>query len=397
VQHLEGSAGAGLGLSLSFPWLSLAVGYSPGVTVIPLESSPRDVILSDTLSAGAATGYTFHFRRASLSLSQTAGYTLQNPVLQSIAGPPPAQPTLPPLGGTGGDDGTGGGGKAGGKATTPPDASAAANARRAENYRVQSWALRSSVAFERALSRVTSFTADAGYSLGAGLGSSRPTNPLVQGPDAGIGVGYRASSRDNLTTSLHGAYGWSEEHTHGQIVTLDERWGHDFNRHTHSELGAGVAYTRSWTGDGAVLNGIYPVGTASIGYTTRLARGMLGLGAGVTTGPVLDVTTATVDPRLGAAAAVGWSRDRVSLGANLSSAISLSGDPNGPGTFNSLTSSLTMTYDIGAGFSANAGVRSAWQRFEGVTIVNPTSVIFIGLSWGAATTLIEPAHRATPL
>jgi len=384
VQHLEGAASAGVGVNLNLPYLSIAVGYSPSVTVDPLESTPREVIVTDTVFASARASHTFRFRRSSLTLSQTAGYTVQNPVLQALSGPPPARAQLPPLGGD-----TGGGNGAPDGPEPPPDGSEAADLRRAEDYRVQTWNLYSSIEYERQISRPTTFSATAGYSFGAGFGIARETNPLVQGPDARIELGHELTRRDDLTTLLVGQYRWSELGNHGQIVLLGERWAHDFSRRTRSEVGAGITYSREWTGDGAVLNGIYPAGTASISNTSRFASGMLTLGAGATAAPFLDVTSATVDPRLGVGGNASWTRRRWTLSALISSAISFSTEPDAPGALNSLFASATAVYDLRGGFFLDFGARSAWQEFEGVTVVNPESAIFVGLGWSGAVTLIE--------
>jgi hypothetical protein len=129
------------------------------------------------------------------------------------------------------------------------------------------------------------------------------------------------------------------------------------------------------------VHSIYPTGSASIEHDTPLSGGNLGMGASVGTAPELDLTTAEVDPRLTVAAGIGWSKERFSIDAGVSSAVSLSQDL--AGALNAFTASVTAAYDIGAGFAVDAGVRGAWQTFEGATAIPPSIAIFLGLSWGA--------------
>ena len=99
---------------------------------------------------------------------------------------------------------------------------------------------------------------------------------------------------------------------------------------------------------------------------------------------MLDYTRATVDPQISVTGAVAWARDRTTVYASLGSAISLEDDEQ---SFNSLTANAGVAYEIGAGFSADTGLRAAWQTYGDETRVPPSWAVFIGLTWDGAVTL----------
>lgn len=399
--RLEAGASAGVGLAFSMPHLSVGVGYSPYVTVTPLESESREWLLADAGYANVSLDYGFRFRRSTLTFAQSAGYTVENPYRESLANPTviPTPEAAPPTGAP--DNGMGA--LPGSDTTQNP----AETARRAVDYRVQRWFLHSSVTFTHPLSRKTTFGANGGYSLGAGIGRSRADNPLVQGPDAGVNLGYRVTARDQLTTDLDAQYAWSESYTpigsteparyRGFVTTLMENWGHLFSRRTRADVGLGISYASTQVNDGPIEEALYPAGLAGITHDTRIARGMLSLYARATTAPVLDATTGSADPRIGLAFGATWVRRRLSLNANLSSAISLSGDDSA-GALNAFSADAGAAYDLGAGFSADTGVRGDWQTAGTLTLIPPSVAFFVGISWAGGVPLLgaSPSNRSAP-
>jgi hypothetical protein len=374
-KRFESFSSVGVGANLRLPHLSLDATYSPSLTVSPLEREPRSVLVTDSLNGTVTADYVFVFKRSSLGFSQSATYTVENPALQALNGaaPVPSAPassTPPPA--------TPGGGQ------PEQPTSGAADARVGNIERVQFWTLRSSVNYDNLISQKTTLSADVNYQLTAGFGDSRVPYPLVQGPDGRVEVLYRLTARGTLTSTLGAQYGWSETGNKGFISGLAERYSYQFTRRTRGELGAGVAYSFSQVGNGPRTHGIFPVGSAALDHYTRLYGGALGLSTRVTTAPVLDVTTAVVDPRLGFALNAGWSRRRWSLNANASCAISMAGGEE-RGALNSIGADAGAGYDLGAGFRADAGVRLAWQTFEGSEIIPASTVVFLGVSWGIGT------------
>lgn len=399
--RLEATGTGTVGLAFTSPHFSLTAGYAPTLLLSPLESSERRLHFYDTAIGTASAGYGFRLGRATLTLGQSATYTLQNPYLDALAGPiqvpanvapaPTPEPTAPAP-------------DPGGNGSPGVNPNPATTARRAANYRVQLWSLHSSLGLAYPMTRRSSMTASLDYSLTAGLGRSRRDYPLLQGPGVNLGLSTRVTARDTLTTALNARYAWTEPFVlsgstletvnKSSVTTLDETWTHAFNSRTSSALAAGVAYTTNQTNDGPIQHSILPTGRGSLSYATRAGGGMLTVSGGVGVAPVLDLTTGSVDPRLGVGAGAGWVRRRFSLTADVSAAISLDGDEEG--AINSVSTNLTAAYDLGAGFSADAGARGAWQTFEDTTIIPPAAAVFIGIGWSAGLPLFGYARGGTP-
>jgi len=239
------------------------------------------------------------------------------------------------------------------------------------------------------LARDATLGVSGGYSLAGGVDDrSRAVYPVLPSADAGVSVGYEIDGRNTVTTSLTNQVAWGSDETTTYLAILTESWLHRFTRHTTGDVGAGISYSRTQRPDFPTLHQIYPVGSTGIAHSTRLARGTFSLGARLSAAPVLDLTTAVIDPRLGIGAGVGWTRRRLSMHASFGSALSLS--DGGEGALSSVSASAGVSYEIGAGFSVDAGVREAWQRFLGVTLVEPTTVFYGGVSWGGGVELNRP-------
>jgi hypothetical protein len=387
-RRFESFSSAGVAVGLRLPHLSLDATYSPSITISPLERAPRSVTVTDSFNGTVTADYVFRFKRSSLGLSQSATYTLENPVLDALNGaaPVPSAPAPRPPADQGG-------------AQPPPNqptTSPAADARPGENYRVQLWTLRSGLTYDNLLSQKTLFTANANYQLTAGFGRSRRDYPLVQGPDGRFELAYRLSARGTLTSTLGAQYGWSDTGSKGFISGLAERYAYQFTRRTRGDIAVGVAYSNSQVKSGPRTHSILPAGSAGLDQNTRFYGGTLTLGSRVSSAPVLDVTTATIDPRLGFALNAGWTRRRLSLNADASAAISMAGGDNA-GALNSVAANAGAGYDLGAGFSANTGVRLAWQTFEGKSVIPASTAVFVGVSWGFGAQFGHaPADPRTP-
>ena len=74
-----------------------------------------------------------------------------------------------------------------------------------------------------------------------------------------------------------------------------------------------------------------------------------------------------------------WVKDKLTLYAATSTAVSVS--PDDPGSLSSASANAGADYDIGLGFVAHVGVRTAWQTFENTEELPPTWVSFVALSW----------------
>jgi hypothetical protein len=103
-EHFEASTQPAAGIDLSYRRTSLRFGYAPIITVLPLESEPREIFTFHTAFVAAS----HNFRHTSFSISQSAGYgemNFQSQALAPVATTPttgtpntpvdPAQPNTP--------------------------------------------------------------------------------------------------------------------------------------------------------------------------------------------------------------------------------------------------------------------------------------------------------------
>lgn len=242
------------------------------------------------------------------------------------------------------------------------------------------------------LSRQTTFGVDGGYHLTGGLDDeSRALYPVLPSMDATATVDYELDGRNTFTTRFSNTYAWGADETRTFMTILDESWRHRFSRRTTGSVNAGLSYSRTDRPNLPTPHSIYPLGGASIDHTARLARGTAFVGANVSAAPVLDLTTAVVDPRLGIGANAGWSLDRFSAYATYNSSLSLTDGAEGALSY--IATDVGVSYQIGLGFSVDGGVRETWQRFEGITLIEPTTVFYGGLSWAGGFRLNEPRTR----
>ena len=360
---------------------SLTLSYTPNLNITPLEGPDTEFLLNH---AASITGE-LRFRRTSLTLNQTATYGERNFTQEALTpnaappttgGRPPAQGTPPAPNDQGG---------------AAPGAEQNAAPFRSNGETVSYGSLHTSLTLGHEVSRQITFSVSGGYGLGGGTDlESRIAYPIVQGPDLGASVTYRPDVRNTLTTTLSSQMLFTDtSDTFGLFAGED--WTHNFSARTHSSVGAGLAYTRTPKEFGAVLHAVYPAGRASINHSTRLAQGTLGFGLTLATAPSFDITTGIVDPRVSFGANVNWSRKRFSVNANADSTFSISNQE--AGSFDSVGMNLGVSYDIGAGFSTDAGLRSVWQNYEGNNTIPLSHILYVGLAWGGAVPLVGRVAR----
>jgi hypothetical protein len=357
----ENSAYATVGLS--YPWLTATLTYSPSVVLAPLESTPRTFRLTNTVNGVAdSTTTLYEASRFKTTLRLTATYTQYDYGRSLINAPLPAsaQPPSDP--------------------ETPPDASSA-QAIEATGDTTRSGTAESEVTFTEALSRRGTLAESVGYTAGVGLDEeSRLLFPFAHGPTASLSYTYVFSPRNMLTSELEGSVVFVPSRG-GRAYRGDyeERLIHLFNRRTYSEFSLGVAYTRA-ENEGQPVEGITPTAEAALTTGMKAAGGDLSLGFRILYGPTLDRTALVFDPRVGVEGNIGWTKRRFSAFASTSTSVSVS--PDDPGSLSGASGELGVRYDLGAGFTADAGLRFVWQQYNNQETLPPTSVAFIGLGWG---------------
>jgi hypothetical protein len=369
-------------LSIEGDFMRFAVGYGPTFTLRPLDSEPRELIVEHAAGGEASLFFTHRRRRTVFRFTEQAIVQLRNPRADLLA----AQPTTPGLAPT---PDTGTDPPDDGSAAPPPGPTAPAlppDQRLAPDQLIFLGTLTTTFGVLREVSARTTVDTSVAHHVSMGLDrSSRREYPLVLGESAAVGVNHSLTRRDDLsaTVTLSHAVPQNDD-TWAWVGVGTGEWDHRLSRRTGTTLSAGLStsYTRDRTGLEAIS--VYPTFGAGIQHTRMFARGPLGLSLTVSSTPVLDYTRATVDPQLGVTGAVAWARDRTTVYASVGSAISLEDDEQ---SFNSITANAGVSYEIGAGFSADTGLRAAWQTYGEETRVPPSWAVFIGLTWDGAVTL----------
>jgi hypothetical protein len=396
--HFEGATRPYAGLNFGWKRSTLTLMYMPSITVSPLERRPRNVAV---FQGGSITG-TYRWRRTALTVSGFAGYGELTFRVQALADPgvttptpgpngmptPPATPQSPtPTGGT-----TGTPGNTGNTTPTTPNTGATQQLRLKDQI-VHYFTWSTNIGVTHAVSRQVGMGWDASFTEGRGLGDSAEQYPVTRGARTGVYVGHRLvlGRRDSLGSSAGFQYVISSNGNNAWVATVNENWLHRLSMRTTTNVGVGLSGTRFSQEDGTIGYSIYPTVSASISHFNRLAGGMLTMSLSTTAAPYLDPLRATVDPRLSFAANIGWAKRRFSAGASAGTALSLAKD-NQKGAVNSIGASLFASYLLGAGFSVDGGLGTAWQTYEGASIIPASWSAFLGITFGAGVPLNSRAH-----
>jgi hypothetical protein len=234
------------------------------------------------------------------------------------------------------------------------------------------------------------------YGGSTGVGDSRTFFPLVQGPDGRTTYAYRLSRTDDLSTIVTAQYQFSELDDRAFVASLSEAWGHSFSRYATMSIEAGITYVYFDPNNGPPQEDIFfgsgAGGQLGVTFSSRykVYGGILTVFAGASYAPVLDQSqllnrgqgqqrSLTPDVRFAVFSGATWVKRRLTLYANVASIVSA--EPNDPGALNSIGGSLGSIYDLGAGFSFEAGARGGWQTFDGVELLAPSAALFVALSW----------------
>jgi hypothetical protein len=371
---------------------SIRLGYAPTLTIVPLFETPRELLLYHRGYLGAE----YRWKRTTVSLGQAAGYGDRDFQLEALmprqttAGTTPypqgqqtaANPAGQTPNGTPAAGGTGGTGAAPG-GTTP----GGVRPYQQDTGKINFADFRSFLALTHAVSRPLSLRLLAGYTISGGTtAADRQLYPLTHGPDATLAARYTADARNALVTTLTGVYTKTENGNRGAYTTLTEDYLHGFTRQTLGIVGAGVSFGRTEPPGGLPLYSIYPMLRVGVVHASRLAQGIFTVTLDVNTAPAMDLNTATVDPRIGTTASASWTRERFSLVATAASTISIQREQSH--TFDSILTSATARYDIGAGFATDLGTRTTFQRYNGQDTIPQTWVMFFAVSY----TFLQPLN-----
>jgi hypothetical protein len=377
----EASTAPGLRLNLRWPRYEAVLGYDASLIVAPLEQGPRDLLVYHTLLFSTS----YRFRRSAISLSSTGSFGEVNFRAQALGAAAPTEPGSTP--GTPSDQGSQP------DLVRPPEPTAPEaqpqTRIRDEPTRHGSWS--TTLGAGHRPTREVTLAASVTYTMAGGLDDqAREDYPLTRGWVAAIfgTYEYKLSARDALGTNVTLQQGWSTRDAQGaestEVTSLlaGETWTHRYSKHTSSQLGAGISFTRTPLYEVYTAWSIYPTFTAAVLHEARLAKGLLTLSLSAFSAPELDPLRATVDPRIGAAGAVGWSRDRFSTSLTASTAFSIADADNNPGAFDQRQAALVAGYRLTDWMLVDAGGRLTELNYQGTTTIPLTYAAFVGLTLG---------------
>ena len=365
-KRLEAENAAYVTAVVDFEWLKLSGTYSPSVLVTPLEQQPSVVSLTHTLSGSADASVTFYESSRFVATGRgNASYTQQNFRRTLLGAPLPEAPK----------DGS-----------IPPPTAPVSDLTPSEAVQVNGFTMRTGTAvgdvtlLER-LSRRTSLSEYAAYTVSTGMDAdSRVLYPLAHGPRAGVAFDYGLDARTTLTTRADAQLTFvPATDERAWVAGVSEGIGHRFDRRLSGDAAVGFAYTRSDRPGEAPVDSSQPVAVVGLSYNGGFAHGKLYARLEFSYLPILDRTAVVYDPRASAFTNVSWTRRAWTLYANASSSVSTK--PENPGSLRSANGNAGTSYDLGAGFAVDAGVRVAWQKYEQADTLPPTWVGFVALSW----------------
>lgn len=391
-KHYEADTRPLVGLTFGLRHASLTLNYMPYVVAPELDTNPRYTLTFHTL---ALTGV-YQVRRTVVTVNETASYgerDLTADVLgagRGLTAPTGTAPTLP----TSGNASGAAGGSTGGS-MTPTGVGTGVQA--PSQLHVLPQAIRfeaftTSVGVTHRPSPAIALATVAGYSLAGGAdAAARVDYPLIVGPFFSVSASDRLTHADQVATTVSAQYAGAPG-SRTWLTLAGEKYEHAFGPRTAGRVGAGISITRNSQSDGLIGYSVYPTFDLAIGHSLDLAEGILTIGLTAFSSPALDPVRALVDPRLGGGANANWSRERFSLNASATTALSLLSQDSG-GAFSSAYGVLAAAYRLGAGFSIECGLRSAWQSFEGQTVLPLTYAAFAAVAYGAQVPLNGGAVR----
>lgn len=400
TRRWEATTSPGAELALRLKRSDYSLGYSPELTITPLDSKPREKLVFHNVSANA----NYRFRTTTLTLASTLGFGQINFRTAALRGPAgvvngevpdpmdgqpvtdPANPADPATPDPAGPDPTGG--------MTGANPNVDANGvplqqgqTQIQNRTVRYLIWNTTLSLSRQLSRQLSVGGYVGYSQQRGLDkASKLAYPSSRGISVGADVThlYQLWKRDAFASSLSAEQAWSFDDTNVLSVVVREDWRHKIATGAASTLGGGLSTTRFSQRDGTVGISIFPTFNSGIGYSVKLAHGMFGMSTGAYAAPVLDPLRATVDPRLGVSGELGWVRESFSTSLSGEAAISVADSKTNANAVNSFNASYIAAYGIVDGLVVDVGARGTALSFGGATTIPPSWALFAGVSFGHA-------------
>jgi hypothetical protein len=237
--------------------------------------------------------------------------------------------------------------------------------------------LRGEAFYQQRFSRSTSASLVAGYGVSRSFGDSGEAYPTTRNADGTLSLSNRLSRKDNLSSVLS-ARTSSSEVGRAWVFAFTESLSHRFGARSNGTVNAGASYNREKRRGEDADWSIYPIAGLSFSYSRPSRNGIFSLTLGNTFNAVIDPVSTSIDPRATFTATVTWSdRRNYALSAAFDTTRSL--EPNGSGALQTVSGSGIASYFLGAGFSAQAGVRTAFQSYRQAEQLPPTWDGFVAL------------------
>lgn len=387
-ERYEASTGPGVRLTFAWPRYDVSLGYGASFLLTPLEEKPRELLVYQYVSFSTS----YRFRRTVLSLSSDASFGKVNFQTQPLQTATPLAPAT-----------MGNETPAGGEPTTPaqpnqPTAPTQPGLGQApapgaeqplqpniEDRTVRYGSLSNTASVTHEASRDVTLSAFASYTMGGSLNEAdRVAYPITRGWAAGVLASHSLAltARDSFGTSVNVQQAWSSNGNRATSAVGNGTYHHAFHKRLSSYFGAGVSVTRFSQDNGLVAISIFPNLTGGMNYQRLLGRGTLSLSLGAYSAPSLDPLRATVDPRIGAVASVGWTRGRFSTSLTGGSALSMADEDANAGAFDSYQASYVASYQVVDWLGIDAGASLAQQQYQAVTTVPFSYAAFVALTLG---------------
>lgn len=357
-----------LGVDYSRKRLRLALDYLPSVLVVASPLEDPEVTLLWTQSVGASIAY--QERRDEVGVRALASYGERDFRRELLIGAAPVSPgdtepapVTPPVDAP-----------VGGEPVPGEVARAAPGTSRFGSARGEAW-------YQRRLSRAASLSVTAGYGESRSFGESSEAYPRTQSADGALSLAQRLGRRDNLSSVLSARSTSSDTQASAWVLALSESLSHRFDARSNGTLVAGASYNRERRPDQDADWSVYPLAAVSFSHSRPSRDGVLSLTVGNSFNAVIDPVSTSIDPRATFSASVMWS-DRLNYALSAAFDTTRSLEPRGDGALQTVSGSGIATWFIGSGFSAEAGVRTAFQSYQQADQLPPTWYGFVALTFG---------------
>lgn len=394
-KRYEGSTAPVVGLGIAARRTRFVLSYGPAFTLAPLERAPRSLYVFHQV----ATSLSYSWRRTTLSFGTTLGIGsldlrlvgvqgLQPPT--GAAGPTTDTPTtgtpttgMPTTGTpTTGTPTTGTPTPPGGVTNVP---GGAITQQSFEGQKVRFYTTNTTLGVQERLTRDLSIGVTAGSARAGGLDEdSRRFYPPLYGWSLGgnTGYGYALSKQDRFAGALSLLKTWSSNDNQAATLNSTVGWTHLFDPRTAGSLAVGFNVTRFSQSNGLAGFSVFPTFTLGATHGRALGRGGISFSTSVYSSPALDPLRALVDPRVGAAGTVGYTRKKLFMMATGSVAFSVAPSGNNAGAVNAAQAEARTGYLLAALTAVDAGARITRQTYGGQNVVPTSWAAFVGVTFG---------------